>query len=195
VHDRYRRFNQNWTIPRFAYTTAPITLFHLRMKMPETIQKPTWWPECIVSGGQTGVDRAALDLAIELGIPHAGWCPKGRVAEDGPIDACYLLKELDSANYADRTRKNILDSDATLILYNGELQGGSYLTAQFAIQQNKPCLKLRLSHPGRRQRVREWLETHQVKRLNVAGPRASKEPIIYQRSLDYLRKLFQDSVS
>lgn len=160
--------------------------------MCETNPKPTWWPGCIVSGGQTGVDRAALDLAIELGIPHEGWCPKGRVAEDGPIDLCYQLKELVSSNYADRTRQNILDSDATLILYSNELQGGSYLTARFAIQQKKPCFKLRLSHPGRKQRVRDWLESHEVRRLNIAGPRASKEPMIYQRALDYLRKLFED---
>lgn len=172
-------------------TSLPSARSNSEFKMLDMNKKPTWWPECIVSGGQTGVDRAALDLAIELDIPHEGWCPKGRIAEDGPIDACYQLKEHESSNYADRTRKNILDSDATLILYVGELQGGSFLTARFAIQQLKPCFKLRLSHPGRKQRVRDWLEMHQVKRLNVAGPRASKEPMIYQRALEYLRKLFE----
>lgn len=151
-----------------------------------------WWVDKIISGGQTGVDRAALDAAMELGIPHGGWCPKGRRAEDGPISIQYLLDELDSDQYSDRTKRNVLDSDATLVLHTNLLRGGTYLTWQFAEQQKKPCLKIRLTHPGRKQRVRDWLIENQVRTLNVAGPRASKEPEIYNRAMEYLLTIFSE---
>ncbi|MCX7173435.1 MAG: putative molybdenum carrier protein [Proteobacteria bacterium] len=84
----------------------------------------------IVSGGQTGVDRAALDWAVQQGIPHGGWCPKGRIAEDGAIDSRYELQETNSAKYPQRTKQNIIDSDGTLILNSGELDGGSLETRE-----------------------------------------------------------------
>ena len=140
----------------------------------------------IVSGGQTGVDRAALDSAIAIGIDHGGWCPLGRIAEDGPIPECYLLKEHPSPKYSDRTKRNVIDSDATLVLYHSNLEGGSLKTLRYAEAVLKPCLRIRLTHPGRIERVREWLVCKNVRTLNIAGPRASKEPEIYQVAFDYL---------
>lgn len=151
--------------------------------------KPPWLLDRIVSGGQTGVDRAALDVAIALEIPHGGWCPLGRLAEDGPIPDCYQLEEHPSPKYADRTKRNVIDSDATLVLYGSILEGGTLKTFMFAGTLGQPCLKIRLTHPGRLERVREWLVSNRVRTLNVAGPRASKEPEIYQCAFDYLMKL------
>jgi hypothetical protein len=164
--------------------------YHFMEGLPNTAQHPTWWVQRIVSGGQTGVDRAALDAAISMGIAHGGWCPKGRLAEDGPIAPHYQLRELDSAKYALRTKRNVLDSDATLVLYTDKLQGGSLLTYQFAFQNKKPCLKFRLTNPVRKKRFREWILEHQIRILNVAGPRASKDPQVYQAALKYLMSVF-----
>lgn len=138
---------------------------------------------CIVSGGQTGADRAALDFAIRLGLEHGGWCPKGRRAEDGPIDEIYRLQETSSEKYDQRTRWNVRDSDATLLVtIDRELSGGTGLTAQVAQRLGKPWLHVSrdttddLREAGRL--VREFLVQHNVLRLNVAGPRASQEPDI-----------------
>jgi len=144
--------------------------------------------ERILSGGQTGVDRAALDVAIELGIEHGGWCPKGRLAEDGRIDDRYRLIELESRNYVDRTRRNVMDADGTLILYTGILQGGTFLTARFAEQLQKPLLTIRLSHPGKPNRVRDWVLKHHIKVMNIAGPRATKDPTIYKLAVEFLNQ-------
>lgn len=146
--------------------------------------------ERIVSGGQTGVDRAALDVAIELQIPHGGWCPLGRIAEDGPIPVRYQLEEHPSPKYSDRTKRNVIDSDATLVLYSSILEGGTFKTFRYAESIAKPVLKIRLTHPGRIERVHEWIKKANVRTLNIAGPRASKEPEIYQRALDYLLQVF-----
>ena len=94
----------------------------------------------IISGGQTGVDRGALDAAMELGIPHGGWCPRGRTAEDGRIPDRYQLRETDSPDYSFRTEQNVLDSDATLILYRGRIAGGTELTLRLARQHGRPHL-------------------------------------------------------
>ena len=96
--------------------------------------------ERIVSGGQTGADRAALDFAISRGIPHSGWCPKGRKAEDGALDARYNLKETPSANYLQRTEWNARDSDGTVIFSLAPvLTGGSLKTQVFTTKHKKPC--------------------------------------------------------
>jgi len=92
----------------------------------------------IISGGQTGTDRAALDFAIAHGIPHGGWCPLGRRAEDGVLDPRYRLRETESKSYRQRTRRNVADSDATLILNLGELADGSLATRQLAERASKP---------------------------------------------------------
>lgn len=134
--------------------------------------------ERIVSGGQTGVDRAALDAAIALGIPHGGWCPKGRRAEDGVIPVRYALRETVSADYQVRTRQNVMDSDATLIIAPHELSGGTLLTANVARELQKLLLVLDLGHVTEQPeqaagQLRAWLERENVRVLNVAGPRES----------------------
>lgn len=147
----------------------------------------------IVSGGQTGVDRGALDAAIELGIAHGGWCPKGRLAEDGPIAARYQLDELPSSDYADRTKRNVIDSDGTLIFYRDRLQGGTALTNRLAKEQGKPLLRVRLDQPVELERIIRWLHDEQVAVLNIAGPRGSSHPDLHQTTLELVKKLFRAS--
>jgi hypothetical protein len=138
----------------------------------------------IVTGGQTGVDRAALDVAIALGLEHGGSCPKGRLAEDGIIDPRYRLTELPSKRYAVRTRQNVMDSDATLVLNVGVLDGGTAATVRYAERLDKPFLvvDLSLDTQSSARRILDWLRANQVKALNVAGPRESKRPGVYQAS-------------
>jgi Circularly permutated YpsA SLOG family len=130
----------------------------------------------IVSGGQTGADRAALDWALAHNVECGGWCPKGRKAEDGPIDPKYPLKETPSATYIRRTEWNVRDSDATVLFSIGRtLTGGSPKTMEFA-RKHKKSLHL---HPGVEDpagKLRTFLKENSVEVLNVAGPRASKEP-------------------
>lgn len=135
----------------------------------------------IISGGQTGVDRAALDAAIACRIPHGGWCPKGRLAEDGPIPRRYRLRQTRSPDYAERTRANVRDADATLILASGPLTGGTLYTAQCAAELRKPLLVVDLAaEPDPLPRIRRWLARLARARpivLNIAGPRASQQPL------------------
>jgi hypothetical protein len=146
----------------------------------------------IVSGGQTGVDRAALDVALSLGIEHGGWCPRGRLAEDGTIPARYLLTETASSDYAERTEKNVLDSDGTLILYRGRLSGGTSLTRSLAQWYRKPCITFDLEKRVNVGRAQRWLDENKIRVLNVAGPRESSAPGIYDEALAYLTRLFGD---
>jgi len=142
----------------------------------------------IISGGQTGADRAALDAAIERGIPHGGWLPRGRKAEDGTVPRSYNLRELASPRYRDRTGKNILESDGTLIVSYGPLTGGSALTEALAIRYNRPCLHLNMAAitpDAAGVALEKWLKKYGIITLNVAGPRASREPRIY----DTVKKL------
>ena len=133
----------------------------------------------IVSGGQTGADRAALDWAIDHGVPHGGWCPKGRLAEDGPIPARYQLQEMPSKDYLRRTEQNIIDSDGTVIFTcSAKLTGGSKRTAEFAVKHRKPWLHVRATEPMAVtvEAVRAFVDAHRISVLNVAGSRGSKEP-------------------
>jgi hypothetical protein len=137
----------------------------------------------IVSGGQTGADRAALDVAIERGIAHGGWCPRGRLAEDGPISARYQLQETPSRRYAQRTAWNVRDSDATIVFTIAPtVSGGTALTVDLAMRLGKPWLHLsRDAGPATVDcagRLRGFLTAHAIERLNIAGPRASQEPEI-----------------
>lgn len=143
----------------------------------------------IVSGGQTGVDRGALDAAIELQVPHGGWCPRGRLAEDGRIPARYRLRETESRQYHVRTRLNVLDCDATLILCRGPLSGGTELTLRLAEQFGKPNLVVDLDADLRPQHVRDWLQKHRVEVLNVAGPRESLNPGIADDAREFLLRV------
>jgi hypothetical protein len=145
----------------------------------------------IVSGGQTGVDRAALDAAIALGIEHGGWCPRGRRAEDGAIDDRYRLQETESRKYHVRTECNVRDSDGTLILYRGDLSGGTEYTRKCARLHGKPHLAIDLASGGRLREIREWLAEHTIETLNVAGPRESTAPGIYEEAYALLEALFE----
>jgi hypothetical protein len=143
----------------------------------------------MISGGQTGVDRAALDVAIALSIAHAGWCPFGRRAEDGIIPERYHLRETESEHYAVRTRRNIIEAEATLILYGKKLEGGTLLTKRLAMELRRPMRCQRLAGRVSSNGIREWLLEQKIKTLNVAGPRASKEPAIYRQAFDFLMQL------
>ncbi|QEG00903.1 Putative molybdenum carrier [Stieleria maiorica] len=150
-----------------------------------------FFPRRIISGGQTGVDRAGLELAIAHRIQHGGWCPKGRLSEDGSIPSRYDLVEMDTAEYPPRTEQNVIDSDATLILYEQRLKGGTLLTRRYAARWNKPCLSvaMEVTSPGE---VRQWLDQVQPETLNIAGPRESSVPGIGERALAFLLEAFVD---
>jgi len=135
--------------------------------------------EKILSGGQTGVDRGALDAALDAGVPCGGWCPRGRRAEDGRIPARYPLDETATPRYVERTRRNVRDSDATLVLAWGEPSGGTRATVAFAGRMAKPCLVLdmrKLGDDAAAARAGAWIAAERVAALNVAGPRASGQP-------------------
>ena len=143
--------------------------------------------EKIISGGQTGVDRAALDLTLEAGIPCGGWCPRGRKAEDGTIDFRYPLEETHSADYRVRTERNVRDSDGTLVITSGPMKGGTALTVTLARKYKKPCLAVDLASGGDHETVTEWVKKNGIRILNVAGPRESETPGIHDRTIDFLR--------
>ena len=127
----------------------------------------------IISGGQTGVDRAALDAALELGVQCGGWCPQGRLAEDATIDARYPLKELSGGDYIQRTQYNVMDSDATVVIYFDQLEGGTELTVEFCKQAPKPVLLIDANAEQFAAAVDKMLNfTHrlQPQYLNIAGP-------------------------
>ena len=147
--------------------------------------------EKIVSGGQTGADRAALDVALELGIPCGGWCPKGRQAEDGRIDDWYPLQETPSSDYRVRTRLNVEESDGTLVITRGPVTGGTALTIQLAREKGKPLLIVDLNPKPDPVPVREWLKGEGIRTLNVAGPRESKMPGLHAYVVEFLRAVFR----
>ena len=146
------------------------------------------------SGGQTGADRAALDLALSAGIEIGGVVPKGRLAEDGIIPGKYSnLVETATDDPAERTRLNVATSDATLIFSHGELSGGSKLTWEFAAELGRPVFHIDLDRQetlDRLPKVKEWLAENKVRVLNVAGPRASEDPKIYSAVYSFLEALF-----
>jgi hypothetical protein len=143
-------------------------------------------PTKIVSGGQTGADRAALDVAIEFAIEHGGWAPRGRWAEDGPLAPRYQLQETESAQVAQRTEWNVRDADATLIFSHGPPTGGTALTASLAERYRRPVLCIDLATTDEATAASEigaWLSDVRPMVLNVAGPRASNDPLIVRRSV------------
>ena len=148
------------------------------------------------SGGQTGVDRAALDVARVLGIPHHGWVPAGRRAEDGVIGPEYDgLRETESPEYAERTELNVRDTDATLLLGVGPLEGGTLYTREVAERLARPFMEVDLSRVDideMSSRVRQWLAALPGPvRLNVAGPRASRTPAAYLLASRFLRLVLE----
>lgn len=144
----------------------------------------------IVSGGQTGVDRAALDVAQELGIEVGGWVPKGRLAEDGRVPDRYDLKETPSSDAVQRTEWNVRDSHATLFFSDGPLVGGSATTFAFAERSGRPHLHVDLSKttvPEAVDAISRWLSDGRCEVLNVAGPRLSETPGVDERVRAVLR--------
>lgn len=148
----------------------------------------------IISGGQTGVDRAALDVAMHLGIAHGGWIPKGRLAEDGPLPARYRLQEMATAEYAARTEKNVQDSDGTLIISRGTPTGGTDYTRKMVLKHGKPLLHIDLSigrRPGEAASlIASWIGLYRIETLNVAGPRASHDSAAYADTITILKQAF-----
>ncbi|MFO0819241.1 MAG: putative molybdenum carrier protein [Pirellulales bacterium] len=149
--------------------------------------------ERIVSGGQTGVDRGALEAAIQLDLEHGGWCPRGRRAEDGRIPDRYDLRETESARYDIRTEYNVVESDATLIIHRGPLTSGTALTRRLAQRRGKPFLLIDLARPVNVGLIRDWLARNNVKTLNVAGPRESSAPGIEHDTIRLLVALLTRS--
>jgi len=145
----------------------------------------------IISGGQTGVDRAALDVALELGLECGGWCPKGRRAEDGPIPACYPLKETDSDQYPPRTEVNVREADGTLIVTRGKPDRGTGLTLQLAQRYHKAFFVVDLDDAPKSTEIRKWLRSNRIHILNVAGPRESSRKGVYAEAVHLLKKVFQ----
>jgi hypothetical protein len=144
----------------------------------------------VVSGGQTGADRAGLDAAMEAGIPVGGYCPKGRLAEDGTVPDRYPLTELTKGGYPARTEKNVVESDGTLILNMGKLTGGTKLTAEYARKHSKPLLIIPIDGQPSAESVITWISENNLRILNVAGPRESKCPGLQARSIAFLREVF-----
>jgi hypothetical protein len=152
----------------------------------------------IISGGQTGVDRAALDAALAAGAPCGGWCPAARKAEDGVIPERYPLTEHKSASYAARTRQNVVDSDATLTISFGPPQGGTAKTVYFCRRQHKPHLVIDASTTSVDSallRVTAFVRECKPQRLNVAGPRASAEPRAYDYAYALVSRLLEQDDS
>ncbi len=149
----------------------------------------------IISGGQTGVDRAALDAARELGVEAGGWCPEARKAEDGTIPGEYPVQVLPGAGYRQRTRRNVIDSDGTLIVYFRYLSGGTQETLVCCLAESRPYLLLdgeEVSPERGGERVRAFVSEKRVAVLNVAGPRASGEERAYEYTRSVLRAALQD---
>jgi hypothetical protein len=156
-----------------------------------TLPAAPWRLRKILSGGQTGVDRAALDVALMRGLPCGGWCPKGRWAEDGRIPDRYPLTETDSDDVAERTRRNVRDASATLVLVNGASDAGTDETLRIAAALGRPALRLDLARRPERDPALAWLAAlDQPVTLNVAGPRESNAPGIHALAREYLRWLW-----
>lgn len=173
----------------------------MKPKHPEArsyVEEPRAWRRLwIVSGGQSGVDRAALDVALALDLPVRGWCPKNRLAEDGRIPERYPLQECTSEDPALRTELNVFDSDGTLVLSSGLPQDGTPLTEEVAKRYGKPfrCIALDLDVEENDDTVtafRRWVEENDIRILNVGGPRESHEPgVIYARSKQLIERLLR----
>lgn len=147
--------------------------------------------EKVVSGGQTGVDRAALDAAVEADIAIGGWCPRGRLAEDGPIPNAYPLVETPSDAYEQRTAWNVRDADATLILTIGEPTGGTAYTRTVALRMRRPALTIDLDTNPTIDDALAFIAECGARVLNVAGPRESKAADVYARALAFCCRLFR----
>ena len=168
------------------------------VSLPKSMNRRPWK---IVSGGQTGVDRAGLAAAMSFSIATGGWMPCGRLAEDGVVpEGFYTLKECPTGGFCERTRRNVIDSDATLILVDAlPLVGGTAYTADYAAKNGRPCKVVLLSDADAVTQIRDWmLSLEDSVRpgqpggivLNVAGPRESGSPGIFARAKKTLLEVF-----
>ena len=155
----------------------------------------------IISGGQTGADRAGLDFAIEVGLEHGGFVPRGRRAEDGRISENYHLTELSSISYAVRTKRNVREGDGTVVFrLDPILTGGSALTFEYAGQVKKPRIHIHKSATDYSEegflkelgRLKDFIESNQIAVLNVAGPRESNQPGVYAFALRMLKQYWEN---
>jgi len=146
----------------------------------------------LISGGQAGVDRAALDFALAHQIECGGWCPKGRIAEHGIIPLKYPLTETSGSDYRERTQLNVKDSDGTLLFINGNIDKGTKLTIDTAANLKKPCFIFDFSKNPEKKKLLQWLTDNKIKVLNIAGPRESNSLGIYGLVYDMLNKIFLD---
>ena len=144
-----------------------------------------------MSGGQTGVDRGALEAALAFGLGCGGWCPRGRTAEDGPIDLRYPLQETPSSSYPQRTEWNVRDSDGTLVLTRGRARGGTALTISLARRHVRPLLVLDLARSPDPAEVTRWAEEYDIATLNVAGSRESQQPGIQAEARAFLEEVLR----
>ncbi|MDC0273471.1 MAG: putative molybdenum carrier protein [Planctomycetaceae bacterium] len=145
-----------------------------------------------ISGGQTGTDRGMLDACLDLDFPCGGWCPQGRLAEDGPIDSKYPLEVLPGAGYPERTRENVLDSDGTIILFREELTGGTKSTQKLVRSRRKPYLLLDLEQIELEEAAEtssEMIFEKGLWRINISGPRGSEWPESHQLAYQFTSKL------
>ncbi|MEJ2347554.1 MAG: putative molybdenum carrier protein, partial [Gammaproteobacteria bacterium] len=142
--------------------------------------------EKVISGGQTGVDRAALVAAFAIALPRGRWCPRGRQAVDGRIPERYPLRETPSGDYRQRTEWNVRDADATLVLTKGPPAGGTAYTVRSAGALRRPCLVIDLDGSPEPQTVGRWLRRHGIRVLNVAGPREAGAPGVYAQARAFL---------
>ena len=150
----------------------------------------------IISGAQTGVDRAALDAALECGIEAGGWCPEGRVAEDGIIPEKYPVKELPKAGYRQRTKQNVSDSDGTVIIYFGYPTGGTEQTIAFCIKEKKPYVLIDAEELPLEQaveKVKSFISQKAISIMNVAGPRASGELKAYEYTKQVMLSVLENN--
>ncbi|MCK4664065.1 MAG: putative molybdenum carrier protein [Bacteroidales bacterium] len=147
----------------------------------------------IISGGQNGVDQGALEFAFENNILSGGWCPKGRLCENGKIPEKFPLQETLSNQYSERTKMNIINSDGTLIIsYKGTIDKGTKLTQELCLKNNKPFLLLNITEfiELSKKVFPEWLENNKLNTLNIAGPRESNCPGIQSKTKEFLKMLF-----
>jgi predicted Rossmann-fold nucleotide-binding protein len=144
----------------------------------------------IISGGQTGVDRAALDVALELGIECGGYCPKGRRSEDGIIPEKYPLTQTTTGQYPERTGLNVKTSDATLVLIDKAADRGTALTISLCKLHHKPCIVIDLSNENKEQNLLQWIKETKINVLNIAGNRESFSPGIGKKAYEFLLNIF-----
>jgi len=146
----------------------------------------------IISGGQTGADQAALDAAVVTGTPHGGWVPEGRTTERGPLSQKYAVEEMIGCGYSERTEKNVVESDGTVIITHGKLTGGSEYTLAMARKHKRPCIHIDLNNKRMSdgaESILAWLRKHMIQVLNVAGTRASKDEKIYRAVFNLMEEV------